>query len=94
MVATSLSITLPRNLERFAREAVSAGRFASIDEVIATALRLLEVTSTPTSHADFERLRVELNQAAAQADRGDFVSPDETLARIQEMKNAMETRRA
>ena len=81
-----LNVRVPAELERFAREEVGAGRFASIDEVMVAGLQLLEAMATPASEPDVDRLRAKLKRGAAQADRGEFVSPDETLAKIEAMK--------
>jgi putative addiction module CopG family antidote len=77
-----LSITLPKSLERFAREQVESGLFDSVDEVVREALKLLEAVATPPTDAEIAALRAKLDQGVQQADAGHFVTFDEALKRI------------
>lgn len=81
-----LNVIVPAELERFAREEVRDGHFASVDDVMVAGLRIMEAMATPATGEDFEHLRAKLKRAATQADRGEFVDPDETLARIESVK--------
>jgi antitoxin ParD1/3/4 len=71
------SVTLPPELERFATEAVSAGRYRDVSEVVVAGVRLLQ---------RHEQARAELLAsvlaAEQEADREGCVSGDEMVARV------------
>ena len=61
------AITLPPDLERFADEAVAAGRFGSVDEVVRAAMSLLR-----HSDAEIEAFAASLDAAEAEGERLGF----------------------
>lgn len=89
MVANSnLNITIPRELEQYARAEVSSGRFRSIDEVLAAGLLMLESADTSSSEArgDIDALRAKLQRGVKDADEGRFVTWEELQRRIDALK--------
>jgi antitoxin ParD1/3/4 len=76
-----MTIHLSGEQERFVRSLLQGGRYASEDEVIDEALRLLQEREDQTSLAE---LRREIAIGIEQADRGELApfDPQATLARI------------
>jgi putative addiction module CopG family antidote len=72
------AVTLPPELERFAEEAVAAGRFRDVSAVVAAGVSLLQ-------HQ--ERARAELLAsvlaAEEEADRDDYLTADDMMARVE-----------
>ena len=71
------SVTLPPELERFAAEAVSAGRYRDLSEVVAAGVSLLR--RQEQARAD---LLASVLAAEEEAEREGCVSGDEMLARV------------
>ena len=69
------NVTLPPELERFATEAVAAGRYRDVAEVVATGLSLLQ--RQEQARAEFV---VSLEAAEAESDREGWHSLDDVLA--------------
>ena len=84
-IRTSLNVSLTPELGRFVRDRVASGRYQTASEVIREGLRLLEEQERGREPA-FRSLRTKLRRAAAQADRGEFVRPDEVLKKIESLK--------
>ena len=84
-VRTSLNVSLTPELERFVQDRVASGRYQTASEVIREGLRLLEQQERERE-ATLAALKAKLERGAAQADRGEFVDPDEVLQRIEAMK--------
>ncbi len=83
MVArTNLNVSLTPELEQFVHERVSTGRFQTPSEVIREGLRLLELRERERE-TEFLALKRKLEHAAGQADRGEFVDPQEVLQEIE-----------
>ena len=81
------SVTLPPDLEQFATEAVAAGRYRDVSEVVATGVDL--VRRLEAERAAFVRM---LEEAEAEADRQGWHSADdvnaEKAALIEEARRA------
>lgn len=69
------AVTLPPELERFATEAVAAGRYRDLSDVVQAGLRLLQ-----DAEADVTAFVASLEAAEAEADRDGWVSFDEVMA--------------
>jgi antitoxin ParD1/3/4 len=67
-----MNVSLSPEMQRFIDENVRSGRYASSDDVVRSALSLLQTQDDLTSE-DIEELREALAPAIAQADRGEFV---------------------
>ena len=71
------SVTLPPDLERFATEAVAAGRYRSVSDVVAAAVTLLQ---------RHEQARAELlasvRAAKEESDRDGYLTGDEVAERV------------
>jgi putative addiction module CopG family antidote len=70
-------VTLPAELERFAAEAVAAGRFRDLSEVIAAGLSLLQ--RQEQARAEFI---VSLEEAEAEGERVGFYTIDDVHAEM------------
>jgi antitoxin ParD1/3/4 len=70
-------VTLPPELERFAEEAVAAGRFRNVSAVVAAGVSLLR--RQEQARADFV---TSLEAAEAEAERDGCVTGDEMIARV------------
>jgi antitoxin ParD1/3/4 len=71
------AVTLPPELERFAEEAVAAGRFRDVSAVVAAGVSLLQ--RQEQARAD---LLASVLAAEAEAERDGCVSGDEMLVRV------------
>lgn len=71
-------MTLPPELERFAAEAVAAGRYRDVSEVIAAGLSLLQRHDQARS-----ALLTSVLAAEGEADRDGYLTADEMLARVE-----------
>ena len=70
-----MDVTLPPDLERFATEAITAGRFRDRDELVAAGIALLQ--QAEAERAAFVR---SLEEAEAEADRDGWHSLDDVMA--------------
>jgi putative addiction module CopG family antidote len=77
-------VTLPPELERFAEEAVAAGRFRDRSEVVAAGMRLLQ-----REEAELAAFVESLEAAEAEADRDGWYSLDEVMAEADRIIAAM-----
>jgi putative addiction module CopG family antidote len=68
------NVTLPPELERFAAEAVAAGRYRDVDEVVAAGVNLLRQTE-----ALREKLLASVQSAESNAERDGFLTIDEVM---------------
>jgi antitoxin ParD1/3/4 len=84
-IRTSLNVSLTPELEQFVQGRVESGRYQTASEVVREGLRLLELQERDREEA-FRALKAKLARASAQADRGEFVDPDEVLKKIDAMK--------
>lgn len=71
------TVTLPPELERFASEAVAAGRYRDLSEVVTAGMRLLQ-----REEAELAAFVDSLEAARAEADRDGWVSLDEMTAEM------------
>lgn len=90
---SSLNVSLTPELERFVHHRVATGRYQTASEVVREGLRLLEQQERERDAA-FDALKAKLDRAAGQADRGEFVSPEDVLAKIEALKQKRRQRRA
>lgn len=90
---SSLNVSLTPELEKFVETRVSSGRYQTASEVVREGLRLLELQERDRDEAH-RILKAKLERAAAQADRGEFVDPDETLRKIQGLKQQRAARKS
>ncbi len=75
MLIAMETVTLPPELERFAEQAVAAGRYRDVSDALAAGLRLLQ--RAEAERADFI---ASLVAAEAEADREGWHSLDDVLA--------------
>jgi antitoxin ParD1/3/4 len=76
-----MSITLKPEQEQFIREQVARGRFKSADEVLAQAFKLLE-EKYQEYEAWTEQTRQQVNEAAAELDRGEGMPLETVMAQV------------
>ncbi len=78
-----MNVSLTPELDRFVAEKVESGRYTSASEVVREALRLLQEheQSRAAQLASFNR---ELAVRLAALDRGEYVTAEESLRRIEE----------
>ena len=86
-----MNVSLTPELEKFVADKVATGRYTSASEVVREALRLLEreEKSRAQQIAEFNR---ELDARIASADRGEFVTAEESMQRIREKSAARRKR--
>jgi len=77
-----MNVSLTPELEKFVADKVATGRYTSASEVVREALRLLEreEKSREEQIAEFNR---ELKARLDSLDRGEYVTAEESLRRIQ-----------
>jgi antitoxin ParD1/3/4 len=78
-----MNVSLTRELDKFVAAKVASGRYTSASEVVREGLRLLE----EQDHIRTVRLQEfnrELKRRLESANRGNFVTADESLRRIRE----------
>jgi antitoxin ParD1/3/4 len=84
-VRTSLNVSLTPELDEFVQQRVASGRYQTASEVIREGLRLLEEQERQRDAA-FAALKAKLKRGVEQAERGEFVTPEETLKQIEKLK--------
>lgn len=72
-----MDVTLPPELERFAAEAVAAGRYRNVSDALAAGLRLLQ-----QAEAEVAAFGASLKAARAEAERDGSVTIDELAAEL------------
>ena len=92
-IRTSLNVSLTPELEQFVQERVATGRYQTASEVVREGLRLLEQQERERDAA-FVALKTRLERGSAQADRGEFVDPDQALKKIDALKRRRAARKA
>jgi antitoxin ParD1/3/4 len=90
---TSLNVSLTPKLEKFVHDRVSEGRYQTASEVVREGLRLLEQEER-RREAALKALKAKLKRGIAQADRGEFVTPEEVMKRIERLKAKRAAERA
>ena len=78
-----MNVSLTPELDKFVADKVASGRYTSASEVVREALRLLE-DHERTRAAQLEEFNRELQRRMDSADRGDYVTSEESLRRIQD----------
>jgi antitoxin ParD1/3/4 len=78
-----MNTALPANLERFVTQLVESGRFNAPDEVIWTALLVLQ--DEEERRIRIEELDKEMALGIEQANRGELIDGDEVFAELEEM---------
>ena len=79
---STLNVSLTPELEEFVQDRVATGRYQTASEVVREGLRLLEFQERDRDAAH-AALKAKLEHAAAQADRGEFVDPEQVLKKIE-----------
>jgi antitoxin ParD1/3/4 len=77
-----MSITLKPEQEQILQQQVNLGRFKSTDEVLERALRLL-VEQYQDYEAWVEEVRSKVDEAKAEADRGEVLPLETVMAQLQ-----------
>jgi putative addiction module CopG family antidote len=77
MIRVMDGVTLPPELERFATEAVAAGRYRDVSEVVQTGLSLLQRAETEV--AEFV---ASLEEARAEGQRDGFLTAEQVEKRV------------
>ena len=80
MLHSMNAVTLPPELERFADEAVANGRYRDVDEVVRTAVGLLQ-----RAEAERAAFVASLETAQAEGERDGFFTIDEVAAELDEV---------
>ena len=78
-----MNVSLTRELDKFVAAKVASGRYSSASEVVREALRLLEEQDRVRA-ARLDEFNRELKRRLDSADRGDFITADESFRRIRE----------
>lgn len=89
MICVMDDITLTPELERFAAEAVAAGRYRDMSEVVQAGLSLLKQAETEV--ADFV---ASLEEATAEGERDGFLSAAQVESRVHKAIARVAARRA
>jgi antitoxin ParD1/3/4 len=92
-IRTSLNVSLTPELDRFVQQRVATGRYQTASEVVREGLRLLEQQERDR-RAALRSLKTKLKRGSAQADRGQFVSPEDVLKKINALKRKRATTKA
>jgi putative addiction module CopG family antidote len=88
-----MEIRLSPDLAAMVERDVAAGRFASVDEYIAKAIELLHERE-PWRDESLEELNASLEEAIAQAERGEILDEAEVRRRMNVMKAEWMARRS
>jgi antitoxin ParD1/3/4 len=78
-----MNVSLTRELDKFVSAKVASGRYTSASEVVREALRLLDEQDRVRA-ARLDEFNRELKRRLDSADRGDFITADESFRRIRE----------
>jgi antitoxin ParD1/3/4 len=80
-----MDVTLPPEMERFVRERVATGEYASASAVIREGLRLLQ--ERDREHASrFAELRAAIDEGLAAAERGDVIGGEEAFSWLRDRR--------
>ena len=91
----TLHVTVSEAAEAIARGEVEAGHWDSLDEVVEAALHALHQSRLPESDDEdaadelSEHALASIRRGLAQAERGEFVDPDDLLREIEARKASM-----
>jgi antitoxin ParD1/3/4 len=78
-----MNVSLTRELDKFVADKVASGRYTSASEVVREALRLLEERDRSRAE-QLDEFNRELKKRLDSADKGNFVTADESWRRIRE----------
>jgi antitoxin ParD1/3/4 len=81
-------VTLPPELERFAAEAVAAGRYRDVSEVVRAGLSLLQ-----RAEAEVAEFVVSLEEARAEGERDGFLNAEQVEQRVRAIVEVAAARR-
>jgi antitoxin ParD1/3/4 len=84
----TMTITLSPELEKIINERVQSGEYASANEVIGEALRLLE-EQEELRRIKYEALKREIAKGAEGLERGEGIPAEEVFAEVRERNKAM-----
>ena len=76
-----MSITLPADVESIVNSHVARGDFASGEEMVAAAIRLFDQRKREKER-QITRLRQMLQEAVDEAERGEWLDPDEVFEEV------------
>jgi len=76
---TTVNISLTPELDAFLQSRVKSGRYQTTSEVVREALRLLEHQEKEREDS-LRQLKAKLAEAAAEAERGEWIDGDEAFA--------------
>ena len=86
-----MNVSLTPELEKYVADKVASGRYTSASEVVREALRLLEREEKSRTE-QLEEFNRELQLRIDSLDRGEYVTAEESLRRIQEKSAARKKR--
>lgn len=87
-----MNVSLTPELEKLVEAKIASGRFHSPSEVVEEALHLLEQQEIDRE-IDLKELRARMDQALAEADRGEFVDGEEFMQRMLDELDLEEAKR-
>jgi antitoxin ParD1/3/4 len=76
-----VKVSLTPELEKLVQAKIASGRFHSADEVVEEALHLLAEQEIKRD-SDLQELRAQMDQALAEADRGDVADGEKFMQRM------------
>ena len=88
MISIMDNVTLPPELERFAAEAVAAGRYRDVSEVVRAGLSLLQ-----RAEAEVAEFVVSLEEARAEGERDGFLNAEQVEQRVRAIVEVAAARR-
>jgi antitoxin ParD1/3/4 len=88
MISLMDNVTLPPELERFAAEAVAAGRYRDVSEVVRAGLSLLQ-----RAEAEVAEFVVSLEEARAEGERDGFLNAEQVEQRVRAIVEVAAARR-
>ena len=88
MISLMDNVTLPPELERFAAEAVAAGRYRDVSEVVRAGRSLLQ-----RAEAEVAEFVVSLEEARAEGERDGFLNAEQVEQRVRAIVEVAAARR-
>jgi antitoxin ParD1/3/4 len=88
MISLMDNVTLPPELERFAAEAVAAGRYRDVSKVVRAGLSLLQ-----RAEAEVAEFVVSLEEARAEGERDGFLNAEQVEQRVRAIVEVAAARR-
>jgi len=84
---TTVNVSLTPELEAFLQSRVKSGRYQTASEVVREALRLLERQEKERADS-LRQLKAKLEEAAAEAERGELIDGEEAFADLRRQIDA------